>query len=211
MRISTKTISLMAGSLFVVGLAAGTNTGCGSSSSSPNLTGICNQYCAKCNGASADLTTAALCANCAAFSSSMSSCSNQSAITQAAQACANMSTCTASESCFETDIPDCQGGGGSSGSATGGTGGAQTGATGGAGGHTTTTTGAAGNGGTADCSVCAKAAACCTAEAALTNQPATSCSMFSVAMCNAGSTTSTAQNCQTIVQGGAALSLPACQ
>ena len=61
-----------------------------------------------------DLTTAALCANCAAFSSSMSSCSNQSAITQAAQACANMSTCTASESCFETNIPDCQGGGGSS-------------------------------------------------------------------------------------------------
>lgn len=219
MRISTKTtIFLSAATLLVGALATGLTGACGSSSSSssPDLTSLCNQYCGRCNNVSAGLATVAICANCSAFSGSMSKCSNESAIAQAAQACANMSTCSASESCFERSVPQCQGGGGSSGSATGGgSGGGNTGATGGAGGHATGATGgtpgSAGNGGAADCSACAKAAACCTAEAGLTNQPSISCSMLSVAQCNADGTTSTAQTCQTLVQAGAALGLAACQ
>lgn len=212
MRISTKTISLMAGSLFVVGLAAGTNVGCGSSSDNVSL---CNQTCEKeisCLGDAAatfGLTKASCMSECMKANNS-STCTNASTIASDFQACLKMSDCTDFDNCIQA-VPECTGAanGGSSGTHTGGSSGTGSGA---AGGHATGgTTGAAGNGGTADCSVCSKASACCAAEAALSGQSAASCSALSVAKCNAGDTTSTAANCQTIVQAGAALSLPACQ
>jgi hypothetical protein len=118
-----------------------------------------------------------------------------------------MSTCTASESCFETDVPDCEGGGGSSGS--GAAGGARGGGTGGSGGHGTGasggTTGAAGNGGTADCSVCDKAKTCCTALGL-----GASCDSYSAATCSASGDAATyASICQQVLT--AASSNAACK
>ena len=161
MRISTKTLSLLAGSLFVVGLMAGTNVGCGSSSSAPSFSQLCMQGCQKC-GADAGATYLQLCnSSCTSMAASMAHCTNESAIANAAKTCLDTSTCDALPGCIQSQVPACEGGGGSSGTATGG----HTGATGGAGGHATGatggTTGAAGSGVTADCSVCDKANTCC--------------------------------------------------
>ncbi|HSS38228.1 MAG TPA: hypothetical protein VLT58_05615, partial [Polyangia bacterium] len=173
---------------------------------------LCMQGCQKCD-ADAGATYVQLCnSGCTSMANTMAHCSNESAIASAAKTCVDMSTCDAITTCIQTSLPACEGGGG--GSSGTGTGGAHAG-TGGAGGHATGatggTTGSAGNGGTADCSGCAKASACCAAEAALSGSSSASCSMFSVAKCNAGDTTSTADNCQTIVQVGASAGLAACQ
>ncbi len=210
MRISSKTISLVAGSLFVVGLAAGINAGCGSSSSSSDAQGLCNQACDKeisCNpNAAAIGLTKATCMSECMKASNTTSCPNASAIAADFQTCLNMSDCTAFQACVE-EVPECTsaGNGGSSGTQTGGSSGT---GTGGAGGHTTTSTGAAGSGGTADCSVCDKAGACCTAFGA-----GTDCSSISASMCNAagGQSANIAAECQALLQAGATANIAACK
>ncbi|HVY38692.1 MAG TPA: hypothetical protein VHM31_12175 [Polyangia bacterium] len=197
----------MAGSLFVVGLAAGTNAGCGSSSSS-DAEGLCNQACDKeisCNpNAAAIGLTKATCMSECMKANNTSSCPNASAIAADFQACLKMSDCTAFQACVE-EVPDCTSGGtgGSSGTHTGGTSGTGTGGAGGRG----TTTGAAGSGGTADCTVCDKATACCTAVGG-----GAACSSYSAATCSASGAAATyASACQQFLTAAAASGNAACQ
>jgi hypothetical protein len=229
MRISTKTISLMAGSLFAIGLGAGMNAGCGSSSSS-DYAGTCIQACDKeisCAGdaaASIGLTPSSCMTECMQLNNP-TTCSNRSTIASDFQACLKMSDCTAFQACI-AGVPDCTGGatGGSSGTHTGGSSGTHTGGasgtgTGGVGGHaaggvaghvgdaTGGTTGGAGNGGTADCSICDKATACCTAVGG-----GAACANYSAANCNASGAAATyASVCQSFLSSAVASGNAACQ
>lgn len=212
MRISRRPLSLIAGSFFVVGLVAGVAGGCGSSgSNSGNFTALCMQYCNKCFASSGAAILQACTSSCISQGMQMSTCTNASAIGAAAQTCLNMSTCDESNTCFETNIPACQGGatGGSTG-ATGSGGSTGTGAAGHAGATGGTTgTGTAGTGGTAvDCSICDKAVACCTAILG-----ASSCTGYSSAMCTAAGDQAAAyaSGCQQVLTSGAAIGNAACQ
>lgn len=208
MRISSKTISLVAGSLFLVGLAAGMNAGCGSSSDNVS---VCNQVCDKevtClgdAGAQFGITKSECMTQCAQANNT-TSCPNASTIAADLQACLKQSDCTAFQACIEA-APDCtsSGTGGSAGTHTGGASG--TGA-GNAGGHATGgTTGAAGSGGAADCSVCDKASACCTAAGG-----GAACASYSAATCNSsGAAASYASACQQFLTAAAGSGNAACQ
>jgi len=224
MRISTKTFSLMAVGLFAVGLAVGTASGCGGSSST-DYVGICKRSCTKYVSCmpSAGITTAdctTICAN----SANKTSCPNADQVAAAANNCLAMNDCTAYLSC-SASAPSCgdSGGTGTGGSTgTTGTGGSSSGTgTGGSssatgtGGHAAGTggsTGAAGSGGTADCSMCDKANTCCMAEATMFGQPTSSCT-FSNSTCTASGSNSAsyAMSCQQILSAGQALSIAACQ
>jgi hypothetical protein len=216
MRMSSKILSLLAGCLSLVGVAVG---GCGSSngsSSGTDLTAVCTQYCSKCSS-SGGLATLVICSDCPGFSNQQSTCTNKSAIVSAAQTCANKSTCADSETCFENNIPDCQGASGTGGSHTGGTTGGGTGGVGGAGGRPSGTGGIPGTGGTpggggssgaADCSSCDKANTCCMAIATLAGQSPSQC-IYSTAMCNAQTADAQptyAMTCSQVLSVGAALS-----
>ncbi len=200
--------SFLTASLFAIGIVA---AGCGGSSSSDStLTTVCNQYCAKCNTAGAGLATVGFCANCSGFSGSTSKCTNESAIASAVQSCANMSTCSASETCFETGIPDCAG------SSNGGTGTGGTSGTG-TGGHASTgsggSSGIGGSSGTADCSACDKfvSSGCCAAFLTMEGDSSagSDCAPLQSACSSTGS--SAVSTCQQGLTAGAALNIAACK
>ncbi len=170
---SRKTVSAVIGSFLVVGFALGAVQGCGSSSSNgTNIMSVCMQGCTKAVPCLADAGVSETVAQCVQNCTSAASpdggtCSNESAIVTAEQACAAKTTCAELEACGAT-IPQCEHGGtgGTTGTGTGGTnggGGAKgTGGTNGGGGAKGTG-GAAGASGSATCSICDKAATCCTA------------------------------------------------
>src|SRR6185437_1367029 len=158
-------MSILAAGMFVAA------QGCSSSSSGGNLMAACMQGCAKEVPCLADAgfpeTVSACVQSCLASGQpDGGTCTNESAIVSAAQACAAKTTCADLESCA-LGIPQCQhgGAGGTSGAGTGGTSGSGTGGMTGGG-------GAGGAGATANCSICDKAATCCTAA----GEPATTCS-----------------------------------
>src|SRR6185437_5112336 len=207
-------MSILAAGMFVAA------QGCSSSSSGGNLMAACMQGCAKEVPCLADAgfpeTVSACVQSCLASGQpDGGTCTNESAIVSAAQACAAKTTCADLESCA-LGIPQWQHGGagtgGTSGSGTGGTSGAGTGGTSGTGGMTGGG-GAGGAGATANCSICDKAATCCTAA----GEPATTCSGIPTSTaCNAatGSTQSgDIQACQGVIAAGKLLAptATACQ
>jgi hypothetical protein len=222
---SSRMISSVVGCLIAAGLALGAIQGCGSSGSGSTET--LQQACVKevmCQADASTATATTLCSGAASTGKggqSGTTCTNASAIESATSNCLKISDCTQFETCV-AGIPKCNGGtGGTSGTGTGGATGATggtSGATGAAGAHGTGgatatggtsgatggTSGAAGGSGAADCSVCTKAASCCTAI----GEPTTLCNMISTSTCNAatGATQTTLiQTCQMIVTQGAAL------
>lgn len=215
MRISTKTLSLMAVSLFAVGLAAGASGGCGGSSST-DYVGLCTRSCNKyqtCSG-----TTGLNCSSICASAANKSSCPNADQVAAGANTCLAMADCTAYLNCAAS-APTCGSSGGpGSGGSTGTTGTGGSSSATGTGGHTagaagtTGSTGAAGSGGTADCSICDKANNCCMAEAPLIGQPTSSCTLSASACTASGSgSASYAMSCQQLLTAGQSLSLAACQ
>lgn len=211
MRMSTRTVSMMAGCLFAVGVVAGVIGGCSSSGSS-DYVGICEQLCNKeisCLGdASAGLgLSASVCMSECMSQANTANCPNASQVAAGAQACLGKSDCTQFMACVDA-APQCTSGG-----ATGGTSGTGTGGTTGSAGHaggTGGTTGGAGSGGTADCSVCTTfvSSGCCAALATKEGQSSASCSQIAAA-CTA-SPSSTVSSCQAGMSAGAALSVAGC-
>ncbi len=224
---SNRVISSVTKSIVAVGLFVGTLAGCGSSGSgsSGSIAASCMKGCMTAVPCLADAGFPETISTCVqeceanAKSADGGTCTNEAQIDQAGEACAAKTNCTELEACFEA-LPACQttgGTGGTSGagntggaSSTGGTSGGSTGGT--SGGSTGGTSGGAGSGGgtTADCSVCTKAATCCTAV----GEPSTVCNMISASTCNAatGATqTALIQDCQSVLTGGAQLGNAACQ
>ncbi len=203
MRISTQTFSLMAAALFAVGLAGGAGLGCSSSSNSSDDVGTCTRFCQKyvsCNGdaAAAIGFSASNCMSICMSQANKATCSNADQVAAAANACLGMSDCTAFTSCYNSAVK-CQAGatGGASGTGTGGH----------TGGGTGGTTGGAGSGGSADCAICDKASACCTAVGL-----GATCGTYSAATCNAsGATAAYASGCQQFLTGAAMSGNAACQ
>lgn len=208
MRISTKTISLMAVGLFAVGLAVGTGIGCGSSSST-DYVGICKRSCTKyvmCSPSAG--ITAADCTTICANSANKSSCPNADQVAAGANTCLAMTDCSAYLDCYAS-APTCGSSGGTgSGGSTGttGTGGSSSGT--GTGGNP----GTAGSSGTADCSACDKANTCCVALATLAQQPTSQCSSYSASACaSSGDSATYASYCQQLVEAGASANIAGCK